>query len=124
MDNNSLNNLRSYRIDLESSPIYNNIGKGISLFDILSAFAGVFILERLIYYITRKHMYNLIPSRRKISKPVILYLLVIPFGVLVHRYANTKTYLSGKLFDDTCTINIYQKIYIGIILSASVLCLL
>lgn len=102
----SLEEIRRYRVDIENYPFFNNKNIGIALFDLISSFIVAFILEKyLIGYINCKNKRN------------IYYLLVIPFGILVHHiiahyksgwklFPEEITFLNKKLFSKE--INIYK----------------
>jgi hypothetical protein len=104
--NISLEKLRSYRIDLEQYPFFNTKSQGIALFDLISSFIVAFLLE--------KYLVNSINSR---NKRLIYYLLVIPFGIVIHHiiahynsgwklFPEEITFLNKKLF--STEINIYK----------------
>ena len=109
--------LRKYRLDLEKYPYYNDKNTGIALFDVITAFLGAYIVDKIFnlseYIIFCK------------NKEFIYYLLVIPFGIVVHHilahinsvqkgerllFPEEITYLNKKLF------SLSPNIYHGIIL--------
>lgn len=107
--NMDLAELRKYRLDLEQFPYYNSKSIGIALFDVITAFLGAWILDRMF------NLSNYLPFCKN-NKRYIYYLLVIPFGIVVHHilaHIRSKTwipqemtYLNKKLF--SLTPNIYH----------------
>lgn len=102
----SLEILRSYRLDIEHYPFFNNQNTGIALFDLIISFVAAFILE--------PYLVNYIDSK---NKRTIYYLLIIPFGIIVHHiiahynsgwkiFPEEITFLNKKLFSKE--INIYK----------------
>lgn len=95
--------LRKYRLQLDSYPFFNNENRGISLFDLILSFIGAWILN---------HFFHL--SNKLNGKENTYYLLVIPFGILIHYlvsiYENIDqfTFLNKKLFSSQ--FNIYKVI--------------
>jgi len=73
----NLADLRRYRLDLENYPYYNDKSVGIALFDLIVSFIGAYILEKWLDLSTR------LPLCKK-NKRIVYYLLVIPFGIIVH----------------------------------------
>lgn len=67
--------LRKYRIQLEQLPFFNDKSEGIALFDLILSFVGAFLLDKL---------FNLSKYLPCNNKRVVYYLLVIPFGIIVH----------------------------------------
>ena len=116
----SLEEIRSYRLDVENYPFFNNKNTGIALFDLISSFIAAFILEKyLIGYISCK------------NKKIIYYLLVIPFGILVHHimahyqsgwklFPEEITFLNKKLFSKE--INVYKMLILILLYYIYVLC--
>lgn len=110
----NIEKLRIYRIDLEKFPYYNNNNIGIALFDVVTAFLGAYVLDKLF------NLSNVIPICK--NKTFIYYLLVIPFGIIVHHivahirsfgkqdskflFPEEITHLNKKLF--SLTPNIYH----------------
>lgn len=92
--------LRKYRLDFEEFPYYNSKSVGIALFDVITAFLGAWILDRMF------NLSNYLPFCK--NKTYIYYLLVIPFGIVVHHaiahyqsktwIPQEMTYLNKKLF--------------------------
>jgi hypothetical protein len=83
--------IRKYRID------------GIALFDLFTAFFGTFLLD---YFFNISNLFNKYSS----SPKIVLYLLVIPFGILVHLTISQSTFLNTQLFNND--INIYKILLI------------
>lgn len=108
-------NIRKYRIDLENYPYYNSNNNGIALFDLITAFLGAFILDK--YFNLSSYM----PSYK--NKVFVYYLLVIPFGILIHHiiahikekvlFPSEITFLNKKIF--SLNFNVYH-VLLGIIL--------
>ena len=111
-----LDKLRKYRIDLEEYPYYNDNSIGIALFDVITAFLGAFIADK---------MFNLskyVPLCK--NKILTYYLLVIPFGIIIHHiiaHIRSKklipeeiTYLNRKLF--SLKLNIYHLLILLLIM--------
>lgn len=109
--------LRKYRIDLN----FNEKTNGIALFDLSLAFIGAIVLDIILNLSGRL---TFCKNRR-----LVYYLLVIPFGVVVHHivahiqsFLNKKsllfpdeiTFLNKKLF--TLNFNIYQFLFVGLLL--------
>lgn len=116
----NITDLRKYRIDIESIPIYNENSSGIALFDLTASFIGAIILDVLF------GASNVVPVCK--NKILIYYLLVIPFGIIIHHiFAHIKalvnkkpllfpeeiTFLNKKLF--SLDFNIYQ-VLIGVLM--------
>lgn len=113
-----LSYLRSFRLDLETFPYYNNKSNGIAIFDLLTAFGGAYILDKLL------SLPKYIPFCK--NKRYIYYLLVIPFGIIVHHiiahirsiqnrdknllFPQEMTYLNKKLF--SLKLNVYHILLI------------
>lgn len=99
-----INSLRKYRIQLnpyDNGFFYNDVNYGISLFDLLSAFLGAYLLDyffKFSNYFKNKQVY---------------YLSVIPFGILFHYAYNTPTFLNKQLF--STSFNIYKLILLIIL---------
>lgn len=90
----NLSELRRYRIDLENSPYYNDQNRGIALFDLTVSFIGAYLLD-IWFNLSQK-----IPLCNK-NKRLVYYLLVIPFGIIVHHIiAHLR---SRKLFPEEIT---------------------
>lgn len=97
----NLEDIRKYRIQFESLPIYNDQNVGIALFDLIISFIGAWILD------ISFNASSYVPICK--NKRVIYYLLVIPFGIIVHHLIahmrsypkiipDEFTYLNKKLF--------------------------
>ena len=106
-----IQNLRKYRIQFETWPLYNDQNLGISLFDLIIAFVGAWILDSVF------NGSSYIPFCK--NKRLIYYLFVIPFGIVVHHliahirsgfklFPEEITYLNRKLF--TTQLNRYHVI--------------
>lgn len=92
-----MNNIRNYRINLENFPlIFNNIGNGIALFDLLGTFFIAYIIEQYI---------NLDSTKRQ-----LYYLSLIPFGIIIHYIIGQNTFLNTKLTSPFNELNIYKII--------------
>lgn len=92
----NLSDLRKYRLDLENPPFYNNINNGIALFDLIVSFIGAYILDKTF------NLRNTITFCK--NKKTIYYLLVIPFGILVHHIiAHIRSFPTKKIFPDEIT---------------------
>jgi len=93
-----MENLRQYRIKLDSSTYFlNSQGKGISLFDLIGTFIVAYLLES---YVT---------SFLKIKRETY-YLSLIPLGILTHVWFKQNTFLNGKLLNNE--INIYKIVIV------------
>ena len=92
----NINNLRKYRIVIES-PFLNSIGNGIALFDLILTFLIPYLIEAYILSIL------------KISR-LAYYLSLLPLGVIIHVIFKQDTFLNKQLF--TNTINIYKIVMI------------
>lgn len=114
--------LRKYRIDLENFPFYNETSSGIALLDLISSFIGALLLDILF------GASNAIPVCK--NKRLIYYLLVIPFGIIIHHiFAHIQAGLNGKafFFPEEITFlnkklfslkfNVYQLLIGGLILT-------
>jgi hypothetical protein len=113
----NLSNLRRYRLDLETFPIYNDQNRGIALFDLITSFIGAYLLDKF---------FNL--SKRlplcKTNKRLVYYLLVIPFGIIVHHilahlrsmklFPEEFTYLNKKIM--SLQPNIYHLLLFVLII--------
>lgn len=89
-----LSNLRRHRLDLETFPIYNDQNKGIALFDLIISFIGAYLLDKIF------NLSKILPLCKN-NKRLVYYLLVIPFGIIVHHIlAHLR---SMKLFPDEFT---------------------
>jgi len=97
--NTTIQNLRQYRVVLEP-PFFNNVGYGIALFDLISTFLIARIIEPF-----------LLPYL-KLTRTAY-YLLLIPFGIVVHSLINQPTFLGKQLFNKS--INLYKIIIVIII---------
>lgn len=92
----NINNLRKYRIVIES-PFFNSIGNGIALFDLILTFLIPYLIEPYILSIL------------KISR-LAYYLSLLPLGIILHILFKQDTFLNKQLF--TNTINIYKIVMI------------
>ena len=92
----NINNLRKYRIVIES-PFFNSIGNGIALFDLFFTFFIPYLIEPYILSIL------------KISR-LAYYLSLLPLGIILHILFKQDTFLNKQLF--TNTINIYKIVMI------------
>ena len=98
--------LRKYRINLEES-FFNDKSNGVALFDTLITFIAAYGLN---YYFK---LSNKLPGKNKIQT---YYLLIIPFGILIHHifahiqqqawFPTEFTYLNKKIF--STELNIYK----------------
>jgi len=113
--------LRKHRLDIESFPFYNDKNIGIALFDVTTAFLGAFLLDKFFNFSNTLSFCK--------NKQFVYYLLVIPFGILVHHliahfnsfqkgeffvFPNEITYLNKKLF--SLTLNVYHFLLIILII--------
>lgn len=102
----NITELRKYRINFENN-YFNNKSDGIALFDTSITFIAAYVLN---YYFK---LSNKLPGKNKIQT---YYLLVIPFGILVHHisahiqqhawFPKEFTYLNKKIF--STELNIYK----------------
>jgi hypothetical protein len=99
MNTQTIQNLRQYRVVLQP-PFFNNVGYGIALFDLISTFLIARILEPIIlpYLQLTRAAY---------------YLLLIPFGILVHLLVNQPTFLNNQVFSKS--LNLYKIVIIIIV---------
>lgn len=106
----SLDELRRYRLDIESYPFFNNKNQGIALFDLIISFIVAFILESY-----------LLPYIKCKDKRLVYYLLIIPLGILVHHiiahyrsgwkmFPEEITFLNKKIF--SLELNIYKVLLV------------
>lgn len=93
---------RKYRIILNDYPFFNNTSNGIALFDVFGTFIIAYFLKPFI-----QRFINLSTKS--------YYLLLIPFGILVHLIFDIDTFLNRMIFSEE--INIY-KLVILIMISA------
>lgn len=103
----NLTELRKYRLVLdpyEDGFLFNSNGKGIALFDLISAFLGAYLLDAFFK----------LPSKLNISKKTYYY-AVIPMGILVHFLFNKKTYLNTKLFSSFQSGLVYKILLAAIL---------
>lgn len=123
MDNNiSLNDLRKFRLDIETQPFLNNQNQGIALFDLTLSFVAAYILDR------QFKLSNRLGCNQ--NSQAVFYMLVIPFGILVHylfsmyqqqTFTPTQmTFLNRKIF--TPNVNIYQIMVFFMILYSFMSC--
>lgn len=119
----NLSELRRYRLNFEKFPYYNDKNDGIALFDLTVSFIGAYLLDKL---------FNL--SKRlpicKNNKELVYYLLVIPFGIIIHHiiahlrsktiFPEEITYLNKKII--SLQPNIYHLLLIILILYIVNLC--
>lgn len=93
----NITELRKYRIQFEQLPFYNNKNNGIALFDLILSFIGAFLIEFL-FNISR-----FLPCKNKL---IVYYLLVIPFGIIIHHiFAHIQTGFSVLLPDEITFLN-------------------
>ena len=102
----NISELRKYRINFENNYINAN-SDGIALFDTLITFLVAYILD---YYFK---LSNKLPGKNKVQT---YYLLIIPFGIIVHHifahlqqntwFPTEFTYLNKKIF--SMELNIYK----------------
>ena len=101
--NNVINNLRKYRIKIDNKDgtFFNSEGKGIALFDLLGSFLIAFLIDYYFHISTylKDYFYN--PT-------FVYYLLVIPFGIVVHLLFSRNTFLNTQLFSKE--MNFYKII--------------
>lgn len=96
--NFDIQNLRQYRIKLDSTDEFlNNQGKGIALFDLIGTFIIAYLLES---YIT---------SFLKIKRETY-YLSLIPIGILIHVLFKQNTFLNGQLLNNE--VNVYKIVLV------------
>ena len=119
----NLSQLRRYRLNFEKFPYYNDQNNGIALFDLIASFVGAYLLDI---------SFNL--SKRlplcKTNKQLVYYLLVIPFGIIIHHiiahlrsrklFPEEITYLNKKIF--SLQPNIYHLLLLILILYIMNLC--
>lgn len=99
MDTQTIQNLRRYRFVLEP-PFFNNVGYGIALFDLILTFLIARILEPVVL------------PYLKLTRAAY-YLLLIPFGILVHLLTKQPTFLNNQVFNKS--LNLYKIIIIIIV---------
>ena len=105
-----IQDLRKYRVQLDY-PYINNQDIGIALFDTIITFIAAYILEEIF------KISNNLPGKNKIQS---YYLLVIPFGIIIHHifahlqqmvlFPTEITFLNKKII--STEINIYKIILI------------
>lgn len=119
----NLSELRRYRLNFEQFPYYNDKNNGIALFDLITSFLGAYLLDK---------WFNL--SKRlplcKTNKQLVYYLLVIPFGIIIHHiiahlrdkklFPEEITYLNKKII--SLQPNIYHLLIFILILYIINLC--
>lgn len=115
--------LRKYRIQLETFPFYNSKNNGIALFDLISSFIGAFLIDYIF------NISNKLPCK---NKKIIYYLLVIPFGIIIHHiiahiqtnfsvlFPPEITFLNRHLFNKD--FNIYKVLVLLNVILIFVLC--
>lgn len=94
----SLTTLRSYRLDLEHYPFFNNKNIGIALFDLVLSFIGAYLLGKLFD----------LPKYLNCNKELYYY-LVIPFGILIHYIISS--YISNSIFNPTQITFLNKKLF-------------
>jgi hypothetical protein len=104
--NTSISELRKYRITLDS-PFFNSDNNGIALFDLTTSFLGAFFLDY--FFNISSYLSNYTPHYK-----IVYYLLVIPFGILVHILFNKKTFLNSKLMSSD--FNMYKVLVLLIVI--------
>lgn len=119
----NLSELRRYRLNFEKFPFYNNQSDGIALFDLTVSFIGAYLLDKLFNLSQKLNLCNK-------NKRFIYYLLVIPFGIIVHHiiahirsmklFPEEFTYLNKKIM--SLTPNIYHLLLIILIVYIVNLC--
>jgi len=104
---NTIQEFRKYRVQL-SEPYFNQNSRGIALFDTTITFLTAYILD---YY------FNLSSNLPGKNKQQSYYLLVIPFGIIIHHLVlyfkqspGEITFLNKQIF--STEINIYKLIVI------------
>lgn len=111
----TLEELRKYRIELDNINILNSDSRGIALFDLILSFIGAYIID---------YIFNLsyfLPCK---NKKEVYYLLVIPFGILIHHIiAHLRsfptlipeeiTFLNKKIF--SLELNIYKIVIVTLL---------
>ena len=113
----NLEKLRSYRLDLENYPYYNDKSVGIALFDLIVSFIGAYLLDISFDLSQKLQLCNQ-------NKRLVYYLLVIPFGIIVHHiiahlrsrklFPEEITFLNKKIM--TLKPNIYHLLLIVLII--------
>ena len=106
----SIEELRKYRIQFEN-PYFNTDSTGIALFDLSLTFVAAYILEQ--YF----KLSDKLPGKNKIQT---YYLLIIPFGIIIHHimahlqqkvlWPIELTFLNKKIF--SLDLNIYKLLLI------------
>jgi len=119
----NLSNLRRYRLNFEKYPYYNNQNDGIALFDLITSFVGAYLLEKMFNLSKRLNLCNK-------NKQLVYYLLVIPFGIIVHHiiahirsiklFPEEITFLNKKIF--SLKPNIYHLLLVILIVYIVNLC--
>lgn len=71
MNTGSITELRKYRINLETKDIFNNQSNGMAIFDTILSFVGAYIIIKLF----------------KIKNTKLVFVSVIPLGILFHHIA-------------------------------------
>lgn len=98
----TINNLRKYRILESPTNLFNIDGKGIAIFDLVSSIFAFYLID-LLYsgklFATYGYKY---------------YGFIIPFGIVVHWFANQQTFLNKQLFSSE--INMHKVIVAILIL--------
>ncbi len=93
----ALANLRKYKVSEKGFG-----EEGISIFDLVTAFLGAYLLDRFL------NISNYLPGNKK---KILLYLLVIPVGILFHYIFNVDSYLTRKLLEQE--FNVYKAIVLA-----------
>ena len=104
-----ISELRKYRFRLDNGTnIFNSDNDGIALFDLISSFLAAYLLDYFFHistYLTRVTLHY----------PILLYyLLVIPFGILIHILFSKNTFLNSQLMSQD--FNVYKTILLIIII--------
>lgn len=104
----SIKELRKYRVQLEE-PYFNKDSLGIALFDFIATFIAAYILDN--YF----KLSSKLPGKNTLQT---YYLLVIPFGIIIHHLTahlqqmvlipTEITFLNKKIF--STELNIYKLI--------------
>jgi len=93
----NITELRKYRIE------FNDKNNGIALFDLVASFLGAFLIDY--FFNVSKHLNNF----SKYPK-LLYYLLIIPFGIIIHIITSQHTFLNKQLFSPE--MNIYKILLI------------
>ena len=123
IQNMNIQEIRKHRIQLERYPFYNDKNEGMALFDLTLSFVGAFILD---------YFFNISNYLSCKNKKYIYYLLVIPFGIIIHHiiaHINTNfsvlfppeiTFLNKALFSRE--LNIYKLLILINIVAIFLMC--